>query len=81
MRSICYSEGKDTVKRRILPLWTGQKKNGNLLGCRPYCNIPESGVCSLLADTGLLTCKVTQVVKLGTTYLTDLVDLNAVNSR
>lgn len=57
------------------------KKNGNHLAAVLCFDIPESGVCSLLADTGLLTCKITQVIQLGTTYLTNLVHLNAVNSR
>ena len=43
--------------------------------------ILRSGVCSFLADTSLLTCEVTQIIKLGATNLTYLVHLNAVNSR
>ena len=41
----------------------------------------RSGVCPLLADTGFLTCEVAQIIKLGTTDLTYLVDLDAVDGR
>lgn len=41
----------------------------------------ESGIDSLLADTGLLACELTQIIELCATHLTDLVDFDAVDSR